>query len=118
MRISGLGSSTWPTQVPDQSGCPPNPCTWWDNTRSVGGYASQECTDFMVCAAPNDPTTLALTKGLLTGVSTAIGEDVGDIATGAVSGVGEGLGKSLGVPGWAILLGVAVGGFFLIKNLR
>ena len=118
MRIAGLGSSSWPTEVPQAPGCQPNPCTWWDNTKSVAGYASQPCIDYMVCAAPNDPTTLALTKGLVTGVATAVGEDVGGTAADVVGGIGAGLGKPFGIPGWAILGGIAIGGILLLQTLR
>lgn len=82
------------------------------------GYASPECIDYMVCAAPTDPTTIALTKSLISGVSTAVGEDVGAIAGDVVGGVGEGLGKNLGIPGWAVLAGIAIGGIFLLKELK
>lgn len=119
MRISGLGSlgsSSWPTEVPQGDGCPPNPCTWWDNTRSVAGYASQECIDYMVCSAPTDPTTIALTKGLVSGVTTAVGEDVGNVASDAVEGFTGGLGKPFGLPGWLVLSGAVVIGLMLLKK--
>lgn len=116
MRIAGLGSSSWPTEVPQGDGCPPNPCTWFDNTRSVVGYASQDCIDYMVCSAPNDPTTIALTKSLLSGAATAVGEDVGGVASDVVGGVTQGLGTPFGIPGWAVLGGALVIGFMLLKN--
>lgn len=112
MRISGLGSS-WPTNMPDQPGCVTNPCTWVDNI-----YARQSCIDFLLCAAPNDPTTIGLTQGAAAGAGAAAGGMVGDVVGGVSSGFGDSLGNQLGVPGWAILLGVAVGGIYLIKALK
>jgi hypothetical protein len=71
----------------------------------------------MVCAAPDDPTTIALTKGLVSGVATAVGEDVSNVATDVVTGAAAGLGKPFDIPGWVILAGIAVGGLFLIPML-
>lgn len=123
MRISGLGSlgsSTWPTSVPDSPTCGPNPCTWIDNTGSVVGESSQTCADFMLCALPNDPTTIALNKSLAAGVATAVGQDtgavVGDVSSGLASGFGGGILGSTTAPGLLLIAGVLVLGFMLMRK--
>lgn len=120
MRVSGLGSSTWPTSVPDNPTCGPNPCTWLDNTGSVVGESSQACANFMQCALPNDPTTIALNKSLLAGATTAVGQDVGgtvgDISSGLASGLSGGLASSASIPGLILIAGLLFGGFLLMKR--
>ena len=124
MRISGLGfsglGSTWPTSVPDSPTCGPNPCSWLDNTGSVVGESSQACADFMQCALPNDPTTIALNKNLISGVSAAVGEDtgavVGDVTSGVASGFVGGFGGSTTLPGYLLLGGALVIGFLLLRR--
>src|SRR5271157_3402380 len=120
MRVSGLGSSTWPTSVPDSATCGPNPCTWIDNTGSVVGESSQACADFMQCALPNDPTTIALNKSLVQGAATAVGQDVGGIVGGASSGLASGFGGGLlgstTAPGLLLIAGALVLGFMLMKK--
>lgn len=120
MRVSGLGSSTWPTSVPDSPTCGPNPCTWLDNTGSVIGESSQACADFMQCALPNDPTTIALNKSLLAGATTAVSQDVGNVAGSVASGVATGLSSGLAgntsIPGLILIAGLLFGGFLLMKR--
>lgn len=111
MRISGLGSSTWPTSPPDSTTCGVNPCGWLDNVGSVIGQASNSCSEFMACALPNDPTTIALNKSLVAGAATAIGQDVGNTAGDVFSGlVGGGMG------GWIFLGGLFLAGVILLKK--
>lgn len=122
MRIGNLGrlGSTWPTSVPDSPTCGPNPCTWIDNTGSVIGESSQACADFMQCALPDDPTTIALNKSLVSGVATAVGEDVGstvgDVASGVAGGFAGGLSDKTNFSGFLLLGGVLVLGIFLLKR--
>lgn len=118
MRLYGLGSSTWPTSVPDSASCGVNPCGALDNMGSVIGQSSQACADFMECALPNDPTTIALNKSLVAGVSTAVGQDVGNVAVDAGTGVLAGLGNSLGVPSWAVLVGAIALGLIVLKEMK
>lgn len=118
--LNGLGSSTWPTSVPDSPTCGPNPCTWIDNTGSVVGEASQACADFMLCALPNDPTTIALNKSLLAGATTAVSQDVGnvvgDVASGVASGLTSGLSGNLSLPGVLLIGGLLIGGLLLMRR--
>jgi hypothetical protein len=110
MRISGLGSlgSLWPSGTPEVPECGPSPCTWYDNI-----WARDACVNYMVCAAPNDPSTIALTEGMFAGAGAEAGEAVGDIAGGIFGGL-----TSAGVPGWVIFAGIAVGGLVLINSLK
>lgn len=125
MRIAGLGlsiglGSTWPTSVPDSPTCGPNPCGWLDNTGSVIGESSQACADFMLCALPNDPTTIALNKNLISGVSAAVGEDtgavVGDVTSGVASGFAGGLKATTSISGVVLIAGLLIGGFLLMRR--
>jgi len=107
MRISGLGS-LWPSGTPEVADCGPSPCTWVDNI-----YARDACVAYMSCAAPSDPTTIALTQGTAAGVGAEVGQTVGDVTTGLFSGL-----TNAGISGWAILAGLAIGGLVLINSLK
>lgn len=110
MRLFGLGS-TWPSQTPEVTECGPSPCTWWDNV-----YARDACLNYMACAIPNDPTTIALSQGLPAGVGAETGEVVGGVVGSAASGLGTGLTGGLNMPG-AVLLGmIALGGILILTR--
>ena len=114
MHLSGLGSSSWPTAVTGPASCGPNPCGYLDDAGSVVGEASQACIDFMVCAAPNDPTTIALTKSLVAGVTTAAGQDVSNTVSDATTGLFSGLASN--TTGMFLIGGAALIAFLLLSK--
>jgi hypothetical protein len=111
MRISGLGNlgslgtSTTDLSVPS---CGDNPCTWWDEV-----WVRDACLTFLRCADPSNPLVVSMDQGFTAGVAA----EAGQIAGSAVSGAASGLKSSLGIPGWAILGGIAIGGLVLIQTL-
>lgn len=108
MRISGLGLGNMTTDLVSPE-CGPNPCTWWDEV-----WVRDGCLSFLRCADPSNPLVVGMDKGFVAGVTDLVGQEV----AAGVSGAAEGIGKGFGIPGWAILGGIAIGGLLLIQTLR
>ncbi len=94
MRIQGLGS-TWPANTPEVAACGPSPCTWWDNV-----YARDACLNYMQCAIPNDPSTIALTEGMAAGVGAEVGQGAAALGSSALGSFS---------PSTLMLIGAAIG---------